>query len=134
MQVQEHLRRAASFERSATKLDPVLDTELYVVFLMRAGTNRVNAALHAMGITDPHPSPARIGDLNHTYKPPLPGELPGAVKAMFEPLKTIEDLRPQYVRGPSLLTPALAQACRRAYDEVVARTEAIIGHSKEPAV
>lgn len=132
MQVQEHLRRAASFERSAAKLDPVEDTELYVVFLMRAGTNRVNAALHALGITDTQASAARIGDLNHTYKPPLPGKPPREVKAMFEPLKTIEDLRPQYVRGPLILTPELVKLCRRAYEDVAARSATIMGPVKEP--
>lgn len=133
MQVEEHLRRAAGFEGSAAKLDPVQDTELYVVFLMRAGTNRVNAALHAMGMTDVQPSAARIGDLNHTYKPPLPGEPPREVKAMFEPLKYLEDLRPQYVRGPLILTPALVKSCRRAYDDIVARSTAIAGPLKGPA-
>ncbi len=133
MQIQEHLRRAASFEASARKLDPVADTELYVVYLMRAGTNRVNAALHALGITDAQSSAARIGDLNHTYKPPLPAEPPAEVKAMFEPLSFIENLRPEYVRGPSKLTAELVKSCRRAHEEVVARSTAIIDRLKELA-
>ena len=133
MQIKEHLRRAASFEASARKLDPVEDTELYVVYLMRAATSRVNAALHALGITDVQASAGRIGDLNHTYKPPLKAEPPAEVKAMFEPLAFIENLRPEYVRGPSKLTAELAQSCRRAHEDVVARSTAIIGRMKEPA-
>ena len=133
MEIQDHLRRAASFEASARKLDPVADTELYVVYLMRAGTSRVNAALHALGITDVQSSAARIGDLNHTYKPPLPAEPPAEVRAMFEPLAFIENLRPQYVRGPAKLTPALAQQCRRAHEDVVARSTAILERLKAPA-
>jgi hypothetical protein len=133
MQIQEHLRRAASFEASARKLDPVADTELYIVYLMRAATSRVNAALHALGITDVQASAARIGDLNHTYKPPLPVEPPVEVKAMFEPLSFIENLRPQYVRGPSKLTAELAQSCHRAHEDVVARSTAIIDRTKERA-
>jgi hypothetical protein len=131
MEIQDHLRRAERFEASARKLDPIADTELYVVYLMRAGTSRVNAALHALGITDVKASGERIGDLNHTYKPPLPAEAPAEVKAMFGPLAFIENLRPQYVRGPSKLTPELAQQCRRAHEEVVARSTAILERLKE---
>ena len=133
MLVSEHLARAASFEASAAKLDPIEDTELYVVFLMRAGTARVNAALHALGVTDPVATGGRIGDLNHSYKPVLEGELPAEVPPMFASLKFIEDLRPEYVRGPLLLTPELAAACARAYDDIVARTTAVIERRKEAA-
>ena len=133
MEIQEHLRRAASFEASAGKLDPIEDTELYVVYLMRAATSRANAALHALGITDAQSSATRIGDLNHSYKPPLPAEPPKEVKAMFEPLAFIENLRPQYVRGPLKLTPALAQSCRRAHEDVGARSAAIIERLKASA-
>ena len=133
MKIEEHIRRATIFEASARKLNPVEDTALYVIYLMRAATNRVNAALHALNITDVQASAARIGDLNHTYKPPLP-IAPGAeVKAMFEPLSFIENLRPEYVRGPSNLSATLAQSCRRAHEDVVARSTAIINRMKEPA-
>lgn len=133
MLIDEHLARAASFEASAAKLDAIQDTELYVVFLMRAATARVNAALHALGVTYPVAAGARTGDLNHSYKPRLEGELPAQVQPMFAALKYIEDLRPEYVRGPLLLTPDLAAACRRAHDEVVARTSAILEQRKEAA-
>jgi len=132
MEIPDHLARAASFEASARKLDALADTELYVVFLMRAATSRVNAALHALGITDIKASPGRIGDLNHTYKPPLPAEPPAEVQALFEPLAFIENLRPQYVRGPAKLTPELAQKCRRAHEDVVARSTAILERMKAP--
>jgi hypothetical protein len=126
MQIQEHLRRAESFEASARKLDPVADTELYIVYLMRAATSRVNAALHALGITDERPAGGRIGDLNHSYKPTLPDAPPAEVKAMFEPLAFIENLRPEYVRGPAKLTPQLVQSCLRAHAEVVSRSNAVL--------
>lgn len=133
MRPQEHLKRAASFEASAFKLDPIEDGELYIVFLMRAGTNRVNAALHVMGVTDEQPSAARVGDLNHSYKPRLEGELPAVVTKLFQPLSFIEDLRPQYVRGPQALNAELAQRCRQAYDDIVARTSKILDPAKEAA-
>jgi hypothetical protein len=122
MEVEEHLRRAASFEASAARLDPVADTELYVIFLMRAGTHRINAALHAMGITAVHAGGGRVGDLNHTYKPRLEGTLPDAVAHMCAPLKYIEDLRPDYVRGELLLTGETAARVREAHRQVVERT------------
>lgn len=133
MDRQEHLIRAASFERSLTKLDPLEDGALYVVYLMRAGTNRVNAALHALGITDVQASPGRVGDLNHTYKPKLEGELPAEVKRMFEPLSLIENLRPAHVRGAVPLTADLVEACRRAYDDIRMRTSAILDARREEA-
>jgi len=133
MEALEHLSRAASFEASLAKLDPLKDGALYVVFLMRAGTNRVNAALHVMGITDVQASAGRVGDLNHTYKPLLEVELPEEVKRMFQPLSFIENLRPTYVRGLAPLTPALAKQCREAYEEIVARTDPFLDRVKERA-
>jgi hypothetical protein len=126
MEPLEHLRRAASFEASLAKLDPLEDGALYVVFLMRAGTNRVNAALHVMGVTGVEASVNRFGDLNHTYKPRLVGDLPVEVGRMFQSLSFIENLRPQYVRGNQPLTPDLVRECRQAYEEIVARTVPIL--------
>ena len=135
MLIDEHLARASSFEKSAAKLDPVEDTELWIVFLMRAGTGRVNAALHALGLTEEGPvaAGARIGDMNHSYKPTLDVELPEDVRILFRHLKLIEDLRPEYVRGPGLLTPELAADCRSAYEAIVAGTTAILERRKEVA-
>lgn len=130
MEPSEHLRRAASFESSLAKLDPIEDGALYVVFLMRAGTNRVNAALHLMGITGISASANRVGDLNHTYKPRLEGKLPPEVEGMFQPLSFIENLRPQYVRGAEKLTPELVRQCQDAYQEIVTRAAPILGRDK----
>lgn len=135
MLVDEHLARALSFEKSAAKLDPVEDAPLWIVFLMRAGTGRVNAVLHALGITEEGPvaAGARIGDMNHSYKPSLCVELPQEVHVLLRHLKFIEDLRPEYVRGSNGLTPELAGACRGAYEEIVAGTTAILERRREPA-
>ena len=133
MLIREHLDRAVGFEKSLAKLDPVEDTELYVVFLMRAATNRMNAALHALDVTEEGPvvaAGARVGDLNHSYKPSLWVELSPDVVKLLSALKSIEDLRPQYVRGPDLLTSELVAACKRAHEEIVSGTEEMIGHRK----
>lgn len=133
MLIREHLERAIAFEKSLAKLDPIRDSELYVIFLMRAATNRMNAALHALDVTEEGPvaAGARIGDLNHSDKPPLRAELSADVQKLLAALKSIEDLRPQYVRGPDLLTPELAAACKRAHEEVASGTEKIITRRRE---
>jgi len=132
MLIADHLERATSFERTAARLDPIEDCEVYVVLLMRAATNRVNAALHALGLTEEGPVArgARIGDMNHSYKPAIDFKLPASLRGAFAALKSIEDLRPDYVRGPELLTPAKAAACRDAWRDVVSATEPLLKNTK----
>jgi hypothetical protein len=116
MKISEHLSKAAAFERSAAKLDPRSDSALYVVFLLRAATNRVNAALHALGTTtDSAATAAKLGDLNHTYKPKLNVPVPREMQASFIHLALIEDMRTDYVRGSKLLDAAALDACNAAY-------------------
>lgn len=128
MKISEHLERAIAFERALAALDPLEDAELFVVFLMRAGTSRVNAALHALGLTTEviGGTASKVGDLNHTYKPKLDVELPGEMKQAFRHLAYLEDLRPEFVRGPRMIDHATAEACRTAYAEICTRTEAIL--------
>lgn len=126
MKIEEHLEKAKSFERSLGKLDPIADTELFVVYLMRACTNRLNAALHAIGTTTESPSAGgRIGDLNHTYKPKLDSGPPEELRSAFDRLSYIEELRPEFVRGPKLLTQEQVAECRAAHAEVTARTNQV---------
>lgn len=124
MKIAEHMTRIAEFERGLARLDAVSDTEIYVVFLMRAGTARVNAALHALALTSDVPGggQGKLGDLNHTYKPKLEAALPPDMQRAFENLAFLENLRPEFVRGPRVADAALAEACSRAYAEIVART------------
>lgn len=127
MKIAEHLKKAEAFDRALSKLDPMEDSALYVVFLMRACTNRVNAALHALGITtDGPPADGRVGDLNHTYKPTLPSAPPNVLQEAFKQLKFIEDLRPDFVRGPKPLDRDTAEACDKAYAEIRRSTERIL--------
>lgn len=108
MLIEEHLARASSFEKSADKLDPIADAELWIVLLMRAGTGRLNAALHAVGITEEGPVAAgvRVGDMNHSYKPRLDVDVPEEIRVLFKHLSLLGDLRPEYVRGPRCFAPA----------------------------
>jgi hypothetical protein len=130
MQIRDHLSKVEAFERSIAKLDPIEDGALYAVFLMRAATNRVNAALHALGVTsDGAATPARLGDLNHTYKPKLITPVPDALRAAFRHLAFIEGLRPDYVRGPKPVDDATRAMCGTAYAAIRRDTDAILGRN-----
>lgn len=127
MNIEEHLYKAVAFERALDKLDPLADGELYAVFLMRACTNRVNAALHALDITcAAGPQGDRLGDLNHTYKPPMPAPPPAVLGRAFADLAYIENLRPDYVRGGLVMDAAVAGKARAAHRRIVADTDAIL--------
>ena len=116
MKIQEHLLKADAFEHAATKLDPKVDSALYAVCLLRAGTNRVNAALHALQVTTEHAATAqKVGDLNHTYKPKLNVPIPEELRAAFIHLALIEELRTEYVRGQKLFDVSGLQVCDTAY-------------------
>ncbi len=126
MKVSLHLETAEAFERSLEKLNPTEDTELFVIFLMRACTNRLNAALHALDFTTDAPvSSGRIGDLNHTYKPKLDTPPPSELQSAFECLSYIEELRDDFVRGPKLLAAAEVAECRAAHTEIKRQTSLI---------
>lgn len=127
MKISEHLTKANAFERSAAKLDPAQDTALYVVMLLRAATNRVNAALHVLGTTtEGAATPVKLGDLNHTYKPKLNVPVPDELRAAFKNLALIEDLRTDYVRGNKSADAALLNAWRAAYAGIRHDTDPIL--------
>jgi len=116
MKIEEHLSKAEAFERAAAKLAPQTDSALYVVFLLRAGTSRVNAALHALQTTtDGQATAVKLGDLNHTYKPKLNVPVPNELRAAFKHLALIEEMRTNYVRGDKLLDAAMLNGCNAAY-------------------
>jgi hypothetical protein len=131
MQIRDHLSKAEAFERSLAKLEPTEDGALYAVFLMRAATNRVNAALHALGVTSVGAAtPAKLGDLNHTYKPKLITPVPDELRAAFKHLAFIEDLRPDYVRGPMPIDDAMVATCRTAYAAIRRETDTILARER----
>ncbi len=128
MKIAEHVKKAQAFERALSRLDPVEDGEIYAVFLMRAATNRLNAALHALGTTtDGRATEARLGDLNHTYKPPMKAPVPPQLAASWIELAFIENLRPDFVRGPAAMDRATADRARAAYAAVRRETDAVLG-------
>ena len=128
MKIAEHLRKAEAFEAALSRLDPVEDGEIYAVFLMRASTNRLNAALHALGTTTDGPATdTRLGDLNHTYKPPMKAPIPGPLAESFRELAFIENLRPDFVRGSASMDRATAERAKAAHARVKLDTDSILG-------
>lgn len=126
MKINTHLEKAEAFERSLAKLRPIEDTELFVVFLMRACTNRLNAALHALDFTtESLDGDGRIGDLNHTYKPRLGTAPPNELRSAFEHLSYIEELRADFVRGPRFLTEFEVVKCRAAHADITMQIKRI---------
>lgn len=128
MKIAEHLKKAEAFEAALSRLDPVEDGEIYAVFLMRAATNRLNAALHALGTTsDGAATAAKLGDLNHTYKPPMKSPVPAQLAESFRELAFIENLRPDFVRGSASMDRATAERAKAAHARVRRDTDVILG-------
>jgi hypothetical protein len=127
MKIAEHIRKAECFEAALSRLDPLADGEIYAVFLMRAATNRLNAAMHALGeTTDGAATDAKLGDLNHTYKPPLKTAVPAPLARSFVELAFIENLRPDIVRGPVDMDRATAERAKAAHALVRRETAAVL--------
>jgi hypothetical protein len=99
MNVDDHFKLAREFDAVLSKLDPKEDGLAIIEMQMMAGTNYMNAVLHANGII------AEDADLTHSYKP-LPEDwdilaLPVPVQELMANMTYIEDMRKRYARGKS---------------------------------
>jgi hypothetical protein len=74
--------------------------------------------------------PAKLGDLNHTYKPKLITPVPDELRAAFKHLAFIEGLRPDYVRGPKLVDDATRALCETAYADIRRDTDTILARKR----
>ena len=63
MKIEEHFKVAREFDSVLSKLDPEVDGLAVIEMLMMAGTNYMNAVLHANEIIP------ETFDLTHSYKP-----------------------------------------------------------------
>ena len=147
MNLAQHLEKVARYEALMERLDVFRDFELWVWVAMSSGTNVLNAALHAVGITSdracypvrpnrymvPGASPGTwtqeegpLGDVLHVDVPAIEAALPTALERACEALRVIEDARDPCVRGLREITPELATACEAAYRDCVEATNPII--------
>lgn len=147
MNLAQHLEKVARYEALMERLDVLRDFELWVWVAMSSGTNVLNAALHATGITSdracypvrpnrymvPGASPATwtqeegpLGDVLHVDVPAIEAAMPAALERACEALRVIEDARDPCVRGAREITPELAASCEAAYRDCVAATKPIL--------
>ena len=94
------------------KLDPDEDYEIYIEACMLAGTHLLNALLHKYSLTGAQ------SDLLHSDKPALNQPVRTELRALFDAMKFIEDLRPGYLRGTTVWNREHGKQCAQRYNEV----------------
>lgn len=137
MHIQAHLDKLTRLEAARARLQPVEDFELWFWATMLAGTNALNAALHAAGITPAeasYPSQPGVyhvaqpdgsfapvlkaaGDVLHAGRPALAQPLPDDVHAMVQAMERIEAYRDPCTRGDMDITLAVVAECQAAYGQ-----------------
>jgi hypothetical protein len=138
MKVDAHFEKIARLEGLRDRLDPVHDFEIWFWATMNAGTNAVNAALHATGITDDGPwypqqpevymvagdSPGSfvhafrpLGDVLHVGRPKIEKPLPESVQRIAQLMDVIEEWRDPCVRDGHPVTEEIIQRVDAAYHE-----------------
>lgn len=154
MKIADHVKKAERFESVRRRLDPVSDFELWFWMGLSAGTALINAALHAVGLTDQNdkfatqvpdvyaipddtgwrPEIAFRCDLIHAGLPVLAAPLPPAIARAFEAMELIECYRDPCVRGDHPITPDLIEQLTVAYERCAeAAREAIVARQGETA-
>lgn len=137
MQIQAHLDKLTRLEVARTRLRPIEDFELWFWATMLAGTNALNAALHAAGITPAeasYPSQPGVyqiaqqdgsfapvlkaaGDVLHAGRPVISQPLPQDIHAMMQAMERIEAYRDPCTRGDMAITHAVVAECQTAYEQ-----------------
>lgn len=153
MHIAVHMEKVGRLEDLLGRLDPQEDFELYMWACMTAGTQALNAALHALGVTEPgplyphqipgiyvEPEPvdgrwrlvmAQPGDVIHLGLPPVDKPVPAVLEEASRSLTLIEDLREVYVRGGAEITPQVVAVCRDAYGTLMGILKPIIAAAPE---
>jgi len=153
MKVESHLAKFRRLDSMLRRLDPLADQELWIWTAMNAGVHLLNAALHRGGVTsetdsfhtqvegvyvvlDPvgggmHDRMHAPGDIMHVEQPKLHGPLPAAVERASNALRTIEDLREAFVRGPRRAEPDEARQWEQAYESCVRELVSLLDERRE---
>ncbi len=97
MRIDEHFNVAREFDAALEKLDRKQDGLAIIEMLMMAGTNYMNAVLHANKITP------ETFDLTHSYKPKPDNwdeiVLPVPTQDLMNDMAFIENARKRFARG-----------------------------------
>jgi hypothetical protein len=147
MEIAAHLDKISRLDALRRRLDPNDDFEVWFWTTMNAGTNAINAALHATDITDPgegfpqQPSVYMIagdepgtfvaafrplGDVLHIGRPKIDKPLPDSVQKMADFMHIIEEWRDPCVRDGEPVTPEVIAAVDGAYADLMATAEGAI--------
>ncbi|MFG1357953.1 hypothetical protein [Xanthobacter pseudotagetidis] len=148
MEIAVHMEKVGRLEDLLGRLDPQDDFELYMWTCMTAGTQALNAAMHALGVTEPgrlyphqipgiyvEPEPvdgrwrlvmAAPGDVIHLGLPPVARPVPAVLEEASGYLTAIEDLREVYVRGGEAIMPDVVALCQAAYGDLMAILKPLI--------
>ncbi len=138
MKIDEHFKIAREFDSVLSKLDPAEDGLAIVEMLMMAGTNYMNAVLHANGII------AEADDLTHSYKP-LPENwdilaLPVPIQELMTNMTYIEDVRKRFARGKTPdqnnpkfeeLNAGIVQECFKRYDSIKETVQCVFARAAD---
>jgi hypothetical protein len=122
MKPQDHVTKARRIEATiVAKLDFDRDYELCLEGYMLAGTHYLNAVLHKRGVT------REQFDLSHTDRPRLDAPIDETLRPLFEALRQVEDLRPDYLRGNKTWNAEDGRRCRESYEQVRRLAEKALG-------
>lgn len=141
MKVESHFEKIERFEALRNRLDRFEDFEIWFWTTMNAGTNAVNAALHAAGVTEDGPwypqqpgvymvagdepdtfAPAfrPLGDVLHVGRPKIEKPIPEKVQRIADLMDVIEEWRDPCVRDGAAVTREIVDKVDAAYREAVA--------------
>ncbi len=137
MRLDSHIDKVQRLTALRARLEPLRDFELWYWASLTAGTNMLNATLHATGLTPDDPVFSTIpgvhvvrqadgsyarelrgpGDVSHVGWPPIEGEALPQVRRLEAALHALEEHRDPCIRGDRAPTPAIVDECSRAFDE-----------------
>lgn len=147
MRIASHLDKFHRLDSLRARLEPLADFELWYWTTLTAGTNALNAVMHATGMTSDDPvfstipgvhmvrqadgSYARAlrgpGDVSHVGWPPVEGEAPPDLRELEHALEAIEEHRDPCLRGERTPTDAIVAECEAAFARVRAVLEGRCG-------
>ena len=139
MKIASHADKVQRLAALRRRLDPFTDFELWYWTTLTAGTNMLNATLHASGLTSDDPVFSTIpgvhlvrqpdgsyarelrgpGDVSHVGWPPIDGDAPPEVRRLEAALHALEEYRDPCIRGERIPTPVIVDECDRAFDEAM---------------
>lgn len=150
MKIPAHIDKARRLITLRQRLDPLADFEIWFWTTLTAGTNMLNATLHAAGLTTDdrafstipgvHVVPQAdgtyaytlrgLGDVSHVGWPPIEGAVPACIRELEVALHAIEQHRDPCIRGYGVPTRAIVEECERAFGTVVSIFTRAIGEGR----